>query len=146
MCGALTHIAVTHSNILTSVRSTVGHPPASAHTERSLTTPCTARKHQLPNSNFQTNLKSQFPNSQTSLKVRRRCFAIKVFLLVRRSGASDGSRTRNLFLDQEALYQLSYRGAVLLSTKSASLWSLMIGHCLVFGAWFLGFPCCARYP
>ncbi len=38
MCGALTHIAVTHSNILTSVRSTVGRPSASAPTERSLTT------------------------------------------------------------------------------------------------------------
>ena len=37
MLRALTSIAVTHSNILTSVRSTVGHPPASVYTERSLT-------------------------------------------------------------------------------------------------------------
>ena len=38
MCEDLTHIAVTHSNILTSMRSTVGHPSASVHMGRSPTT------------------------------------------------------------------------------------------------------------
>lgn len=111
----------------------------SYHTVHSTETPIS--KSQFPNKSQSSN--SKLTNFVESAKTLPRVYS---FLLERRSGASDGSRTRNLFLDQEALYQLSYRGAVLLSTKSASLWSLMIGHCLVFGAWFLGFPCCARYP
>lgn len=131
MCGALTHIAVTHSNILTSVRSTVGHPPASAHTERSPTTPCTAWKHQSPNSNFQTNPKSQFPNSQTSLKARN------IVSLESRGGARSESRTRDLFLDQEALYQLSYTGPDAFNEicKSLVIDELVIPWLLVLGYW-----------